>query len=243
MNLSMRVLVACAAWSLSACAAGSGRRPDTDSDGGSVAGRTDAGRGGGGTDAGTGGGGTDAGGGGTRPDAGTGGGGAACMGANDATMWAPLNAACLPRCSAATSLAVSDCFGDDLCVREALAADTTPGVPWTLDGTLRPEPMDCGNCFDYQYFSCAHLVCRAETNALQSTCSADSMGAACRAADMALTACLMVNDAGFGTCADMRIGACFAAGGGAGFLPGAAPSSTPSMDTWLRAEHRSRFAR
>ena len=208
MRSALRSGIAFVALALAACGGGN-TRPMVTLDAG--------GGGGGGTDAGT----TtprDAGTTGPR-DAGGGGGGGGCAGTISSTAFTPLTAGCFPRCSAATAAALMACPDPDpmgMCLNTSLDGDTTPTIPFTLNGMPAMGPMDCSTCFGYQQLSCAFDSCPTQTFRYL---SCNPMMMDCASAVMALDACIMTNAMAFQTCAGARINQCFGTGGGAGFLP------------------------
>jgi hypothetical protein len=198
--------------------------PDTGgTDGGS--GRTDGG--GGGTDSGTAG----------RDSGMSGGMCAARIAADDIP---PLGAACLPRCMRSTLDRINMC-SDNMCVDRALMNDTTPGIPWTINGMPAMQPLNCQTCVIFQQISCAHDVCPTETIALLA-CNPMMDADMCNGEGMALDRCLMDNQETFMTCAQREVTRCFATS--SGFLPDFEARPIPTLP-WSSIDHgfREMYAR
>jgi hypothetical protein len=126
----------------------------------------------------------------------------------------PLPSACLPRCTNATASAVNAC-ADTACLQAALEADTTPSVPFIVNGMDQPGGLDCDGCFGYQQLSCAFDVCPAETAALLMCMSG------CDAQNAALNTCIQANSTAFQSCFSSLGPMCF--GATSSFLPDFSP--------------------
>ncbi len=118
----------------------------------------------------------------------------------------PLSGACLPRCSAATAQAVGGCTTAE-CQQAALAADTTPSIPFVVNG-MNDGPLDCATCFGYHQMSCAHDVCPTETTAIM-TCNPMTDAMACMPQQMALQTCIGANETAFQDCYSELAPLCF----------------------------------
>jgi hypothetical protein len=120
----------------------------------------------------------------------------------------PLPSACLPRCSTATAQAAGMC-ADGECQQAAFEADTTPTVPFTVNG-MPQQPLDCASCINIQQLSCAHDSCPDETTAVL-TCNPMTDSMQCMPQQMTLQTCLQANMSAFNSCAQALAGMCFGA--------------------------------
>lgn len=134
-----------------------------------------------------------------------------------ATGFPPLPASCLPRCSAATAMAVNACGANAMCQQTAMEGDTT--APVNVDvGMGMSESIDCFGCFNWMINSCLFDSCPDELGAcvMCADLCDDSM-AGCETEEGAFDACIMGNMAAIQSCVNTRATGCFATGGG--FLP------------------------
>lgn len=121
----------------------------------------------------------------------------------------PLNAACLPRCSAATAAAYRACT-DQACRNAAVEADTTPGIPYYIGSAPVTDPLDCASCVTYQEFHCFSLVCTSEVDAYVDHCIAGVSPELCDSSITSIDICLASV-----TAAEMAtLDACFASADG-----------------------------
>jgi hypothetical protein len=157
----------------------------------------------------SGGGGRDSGGGGRDS-----GGGGSCSLTVTATSFGSMSAACGPRCSAATATAVAACM-DGTCINNALMADTTPGIPWTITvngmSQAATQPLDCGGCFGNQQLHCYSASgCAMEvTNYI--SCDPAMDPGMCMTQLTALNNCGTTNQTAIGSCLNGAegVGLCF----------------------------------
>jgi hypothetical protein len=155
------------------------------------------------------------------------------------SVWPPLPASCLPRCSAATLMTVQACpMADEMCFDNALLADTTPAARLDAGGDT-PISVDCGGngdnfpCLTWQQFSCIADSCPDQLTAYINCANMAPMGSdiamVCATEITGLNTCIETNMTAFQTCAQSRYVACFDTGGG--FLPsGAARFAVPPVD-------------
>lgn len=152
-----------------------------------------------------------------RPGPGSDAGGSSCAtGAAGGTDLPPLAAGCTPRCSAATRMAFAMCT-TGMCQEMALMADTTPAIPWTLNGMTPMMMLDCLQCVGYQQISCALDACPPEAMAFIA-CNPRVDADMCNGELMALNTCVGMGGPGnamFSMCAGREVVRCFASGGGA----------------------------
>lgn len=145
----------------------------------------------------------------------------------------PLAAGCTPRCSMATLTAINACM-DGACVQAALDGDTTPTIPWSVNGMMQGMPLDCGTCYGYQQLSCALDACPTETGAYLQ-CDPMTDADMCNGEVDAVNTCLQgPGMAVYNPCAMREIGRCFPGGGGTGadLGGGAGPAHEFDMIPW-----------
>jgi hypothetical protein len=125
----------------------------------------------------------------------------------------PLSAACLPRCSRTTLERLMMCAAWDMrCQIETLMMDTTPAIPWTINGMPAMQPLNCQTCFFFQQISCAHDVCPSETLAFLA-CNPMMDADMCNGELMMLDGCLTgttSNQMAFLMCVQREARRCFA---------------------------------
>lgn len=113
-----------------------------------------------------------------------------------------LPAACLPRCSSATSVTIGECPDSD-CLFAALDADTTPPTSLALpDGTS--TSLDCNVCFVHQLQTCWNELCNTSFLAWD---ECRNSGGSCTAENDALEACR--GGSAVIDCENRRASACF----------------------------------
>jgi hypothetical protein len=103
----------------------------------------------------------------------------------------PLNAVCLPRCSAATATTYRACTSNS-CRTAAAEADRTPGADYFIGGVHVTTPLDCGACVAYQEMHCFSEVCESQVDAYVDQCIAGGTPSSCDAALSDLDFCLAV---------------------------------------------------
>ena len=186
----------------------------------------------------------------------------------EAGLFAPLPAGCLPRCSGSTTSRLLACVAAspmmtcadaacDACYDAGVAADTSPvGRAYAGDsaaGTPTFVEISCGGtpdgmagnvfgCETWQQFSCITDSCPAEFGAALMCYQANPMTGetACASQLTALRSCQMADQTALSACVQSRARACFQAP--SGFAPGREISIRLMSDSAL-LQRAARFSR
>lgn len=129
----------------------------------------------------------------------------------------PLPAACLPRCSSATAMAIDTCITSGgtieqiaMCQQMAVENDTTPPTTLTIVGEeTETEQLNCSGCWEYALQHCLFASCGAElVGCLSCSEGCDPEMAGCEAEETALNTCLTNNQDAIQACFDEQAGRC-----------------------------------